>query len=314
MINSVWNTVLAILQKNNYGTITPSDFNLWALQAQLERFQDYFNDYNRQINLENARRSGTDMADISKEIAECIETFSVSKFLNNSSNNTFSYPSLATTGDIAYMIGKILTYTEELAIGANTSIVANQLVATAGGFSSTTIKANDIVINTTDGTVARVVAVLSATEISLTADIFTATPESYKVISARSPREADKITHGKATMLNTSLLTFPNTTFPAYTLEGQLLTLFPSTINLKGQVEAQYYRYPTPCKWTYVSLIGGAPVFDQSQPDYMDFELPEGEETNLVIKICQYAGLSLREQQVVEFAKREQQENDQPKM
>ena len=36
MINSVRNTVLAIINKNNYGYISPSDFNLFAKQAQLE--------------------------------------------------------------------------------------------------------------------------------------------------------------------------------------------------------------------------------------------------------------------------------------
>ena len=42
MINSVRNTVLAILNKNNYGYIAPNDFNLYAKQAQLDLFEDYF--------------------------------------------------------------------------------------------------------------------------------------------------------------------------------------------------------------------------------------------------------------------------------
>ena len=42
MINSVRNTVLAILNKNNYGYISPSDFNLFAKQAQMDIFEDYF--------------------------------------------------------------------------------------------------------------------------------------------------------------------------------------------------------------------------------------------------------------------------------
>ena len=42
MINSVRNTVLAIINKNNYGYISPSDFNLFAKQAQLDLFDEYF--------------------------------------------------------------------------------------------------------------------------------------------------------------------------------------------------------------------------------------------------------------------------------
>ena len=60
MINSVRNTVLAIINKNNYGYISPSDFNLFAKQAQLDIFDEYFILYNQQLNEENARVSGSD--------------------------------------------------------------------------------------------------------------------------------------------------------------------------------------------------------------------------------------------------------------
>eukprot|EP01043_Picozoa_sp_COSAG02_P095176 COSAG02_NODE_31556_length_531_cov_1.219907_2_plen_69_part_01 len=62
MINSVRNTVLAILNKNNYGYISPQDFNLFAKQAQLDIFEDYFYQYNYQLNKENKRMSGTGYA------------------------------------------------------------------------------------------------------------------------------------------------------------------------------------------------------------------------------------------------------------
>ena len=42
MIDAVRNTVLAILNKNNYGYLSPSDFNLYAQQVKLEIFEDYF--------------------------------------------------------------------------------------------------------------------------------------------------------------------------------------------------------------------------------------------------------------------------------
>ena len=64
MINSVRNTVLAILNKNNYGYISPSDFNLYAKQAQMDLFEDLFYEYNYQIIKENVRQSGTGYANI----------------------------------------------------------------------------------------------------------------------------------------------------------------------------------------------------------------------------------------------------------
>ena len=66
MIDSVYKTVLTIVNKNNYGYINPTDFNLFARTAQLELFENMFYDYNNRINLENLRKSGTGYADILK--------------------------------------------------------------------------------------------------------------------------------------------------------------------------------------------------------------------------------------------------------
>ena len=40
MINEVYSTVLSVLNKNNYGYLSPADFNLFAEQAQLD-VEDY---------------------------------------------------------------------------------------------------------------------------------------------------------------------------------------------------------------------------------------------------------------------------------
>ena len=83
MINSVRQTVMSVLNKNNYGYISPSDFNLYAKQAQLDLFENYFYQYNYQLQKENARQSGTGYADITKGLEEVINTFSETKFLSH---------------------------------------------------------------------------------------------------------------------------------------------------------------------------------------------------------------------------------------
>ena len=70
MINEVRNAVMAVINKNNYGYISPSDFNLFAEQAQLDIFEDYFYLYNNQLNSEVMRKSGTGYANITKGIVE----------------------------------------------------------------------------------------------------------------------------------------------------------------------------------------------------------------------------------------------------
>tara|TARA_R110002073_G_scaffold291893_1_gene457052 strand:+ start:586 stop:1335 length:750 start_codon:yes stop_codon:yes gene_type:complete len=112
MIDSVRNTVLSVLNKNNYGYISPSDFNLFAKQAQLEVFEDYFSDYNNALNKENARRSGTEYANASKSISESIDIFSVTQDLPIpvAGVNIFTLPAVTATGDDFYLLNKVLFY------------------------------------------------------------------------------------------------------------------------------------------------------------------------------------------------------------
>lgn len=243
MINSVRNTVLAILNKNNYGYISPSDFNLFAKQAQLEIFEEYFSGYNDLINKENARVSGTDYADQRKALEEAIETFAVTSTLSQvaPATNRFYLPSVTTTGFDYFMLNKVLCYD-------------------ASGVT--------------------------------------------RVFKA----EAEKVTHGKITLLLNSNLTAPTENFPAYTQEGGILTVYPTTINLANEVDASYIRYPKDPKWTYTTLTNGEPVFNQSPGlGYQDFELPIEDEIKLVSKILQYAGMSIREIEAVQFGGAEEQ-------
>ena len=130
MINSVRQTVMSVLNKNNYGYISPSDFNLFAKQAQLDLFEDYFYSYNYQINKENARKSGTGYADITKGLEEVIDTFSETLPLTQSVVNTNGYflPSLLTTNNDYYLINKMLINNKVITSGTTTSNVVEYIV------------------------------------------------------------------------------------------------------------------------------------------------------------------------------------------
>lgn len=310
MINEVRNAVLSILNKNNYGYISPSDFNLFAKNAQMELYEEYYSSYNKVINAENSRTSGTDYADIENPIAETLETFLVTDYLSHISGNTFSVPTLTTVGNNSYYILKVLCYPTSLTSGTNTSVVLNSLVNSTASFLSNGITAGDIVVNLDTNAVSEVVTVSSNTTIVLISNIFLTTAKSYKIFS-QNTIEADKVSIGKITMLNSSSLTKPSNIFPSYTLQGDNIKTYPNTINTKGQVQAVYFRYPKVPKWTYINLIDGSPAFDQSQSDYQDFELPTEDEYKLVTKILEYCGMSIRETEVTQFGMM-QQAHEQP--
>jgi hypothetical protein len=48
-VNTVYTTVLSILNKEQRGYITPDEFNKLATQVQLDIFENYFEDLNQQL-------------------------------------------------------------------------------------------------------------------------------------------------------------------------------------------------------------------------------------------------------------------------
>jgi len=318
MINSVRNTVLSVLNKNNYGYISPSDFNLYAQQAQMELYEEYYNNYNKVVIIENQRQSGDDYANMSKPIAEVLETFIVSDFLVpiftplGSASTKFEIPSNVTTGNSGFMLSRISYYNNRRYLGTNTSVATFQLVDSTVDFYSLGVVVGDIVLNQTTFTNALVVNILSATSLEIDTDIFPINiGDGYAIYSATDISEAEKVTDGKIWMLNSSMLTAPSQMFPAYTLFQTALMPHPSKPAIYGDVRANYFRYPKNPKWTYISLAGGEPVFDQTQPDYQDFEMPLEDEYKLAMKILQYCGVSIREQTVTQFAMAQEQ-HEQP--
>lgn len=321
MINSVRNTVLSVLNKNNYGYISPADFNLYAKQSQMELFEEYFSSYNKSINAENNRQLGTDYADIRKTIAEVIEGFLMMNNLTPVFNNSFSVPSLTTTGDEAYMINTIICYPVILNSGLIDALGSGyELIDSTANFITSGVQVGDIVVNSAVPPYNAVVtSVISATTLLLSTPLFYSyIGESYIVLSAEDGVEAEKVIESKIFMLNRSNLTAPSTIFPSYVLNNKLygvdqsvVTVYPTAINIYGQVVCTYFRYPKEPKWTYQTLFNGEPSFDQSQLDYQDFELPNEDEFKLAMKILQYCGVSIREIEVAQFSIA-QEEHEQP--
>jgi hypothetical protein len=295
MINSVRNAVLAILNKNNYGYISPSDFNLFAINAQMEIFEDLFKDYNLAINAENLRVSGTEYADTKKAIEEVMETFLTSKALVKKANNSFYQPSVITTGGSAFMINKVTVYPSIISNGVSTSAVVDELECSSADFITDGVAIGDIVSNTATNSTTTVIGIISSTELNLADDIFALPGQVFYIYNSKVSSIAEKVSNVDIARLNASNLTSPTTTYPSYTIIGDAITCYPNTINTYGAVVADYFRYPKDPKWTYSTLSSGDPVFNQSQPDYQDFELPSDYEYLLVAKILSYCGISIRE-------------------
>lgn len=321
MINSVRNTVLSVLNKNNYGYISPSDFNLFAKNAQMELYDEYFNNYNKLINSENARMSGVDYADLKKSMSENMENLMRTDFLvpivSVATLGTKVGGSGYTTGVYYNVIMTAVSgpmYTAPIATitvsGGAVTVVT--LTSYGSGVSTSTVLSapSSLIGGTGSGFSVPVATVTSSSNKYYMPTANTTGSEAYMVnkiicydpITNARLGEAEKVTNSSITLLIESPLTSPTTKYPAYTLQGETITVYPDTINGRNSLQCSYFSFPLPPKWTYITLFNGEPAFDQSQPDYQDFQLPQQDEYKLVMKILQYCGISIRENEVVQYA------------
>lgn len=241
MINDVRDSVMSLLNKDNRGYITPTEFNAYARQAQLDIFQKYMYEYSNAIIKQNARYHGEGYSNIAKRVSETLDRLSEYQTMTyNLVSGTLAMPS------DCYYIEKIIY---------NNSV------------------------------------------------------------------EVDRVDHSKILNLINSNLTAPTASYPAYILTSDSsvgstpgsITVYPNSLmnqiappSTATNIQIRYVRYPKDPVWTYNTISGGEPIFDPSNLSYQDFEIPYEEFANLVVKILQYAGLSIRESEVVQDAKAEE--------
>ena len=92
-VNTVYQTVLSILNKEQRGFLTPAEFNKLGAQVQLDIFEKYFEDLNQQIRIPQADADYSDRVMNVDEKLAIFKTFGTATY-NNSSNPNLRYFSL----------------------------------------------------------------------------------------------------------------------------------------------------------------------------------------------------------------------------
>jgi|TARA_X000001382_G_scaffold55311_2_gene37846 hypothetical protein len=149
-------------------------------------------------------------------------------------------------------------------------------------------------------------------------DEFTYPSDLYRVgIVSVSDVVADRASHEEIKYINLTPLTYPVKTQPVYTLSNTGVVVYPSDIT--SGVKLDYLKKPIRPKWGYV-LQGTIPyydptVFDPANDSYdtaaksYNFELHPSEENNLVVKILNYSGVVIKQQDVAGFAQGKENQN-----
>ena len=224
-VNTVYQTVLMILNKEQRGYMTPTEFNTVATQVQLEVFEKYFDDLNQQLRIPQA---DTDYADRQENIDEKIAIF-----------KTFGDALYTTDGSLSYFELPIDdAYTEEVVFYRLGNVLYND----------------------------------------------------EKVVQ--------RLDRHEFYYANQSRLTKPSTINPAYLYENQKLFIKPTSIVSKITVD--YVRKPVDVNW--VIRLGSLGQYEYNDLASVDFELHESEQTEVILKILLYAGIIIRDNEIVQTA------------
>jgi len=123
--------------------------------------------------------------------------------------------------------------------------------------------------------------------------------------------EVQRVSRSEVIQLHRSKLTKPNfTKYPAkitnpiYIYEYPYIYFMPGAIpesNYK-YIEANYLKKPEEINWTYTVNSVGAFIYDPTSANLQDFELHISERSEVITNILLYAGLVIRDPQIVQAA------------
>jgi len=241
-VDRVYQKVLAIANKEQRGYITPQEFNLFADQAQMAIFEQYFYD------LEQRQRgpgNSFDYADIVSNIEEKISLFDV----------------------------------HDTSIGASVS--------------------GEFTLQNLGNTWWRLGSV----------KVLHVNPAAVGFANINKYREAEQVQQKEINKYLDSYLTnrFGGPYYTRYrnSIGVPMIRVFPNDVS---DVLVSYIRKPHPPNWTYVIVDGENASFN-SAGGAVDFELHDSEENELVVKILQLAGITIKNPELVQAATQEEIKN-----
>tara|TARA_Y100000004_G_C8925600_1_gene417506 strand:- start:502 stop:1251 length:750 start_codon:yes stop_codon:yes gene_type:complete len=232
-VNTVYQTVLLILNKEQRGYLTPNEFNKIATQVQLEIFEKYFEDLNQQLRKPGLTEEYADRVDHLNEEIGIFQTYNDCTYDNVTTPNQ---PFFYLPSDV-HRIGTIM----------------------------------------------------------------------YK-----GEQQIQRTNRGEYLHLYMSKLTRPTTNYPLYIQEGQFDSNAPATpailhdkiyvypAQIQSDVSISYIRKPLDVVWGFTSGGLGQYVYDVNLST--NFEISNTEQTEVVLRILGYAGVVIRDPQIVQAA------------
>lgn len=289
-VDTVYRTVLLILNKESRGYLTPDEYNKIGAQVQLEMFNEYFEDLNQQLRIPE---NDSEYSNRVKNIEEKLAPFkTIPTTANYNPGGYFNLPtpsSQVAQETITTIIGQA-AYAFQVLQAAQVAEGTLQVffdgvlqtenigytLSASGGF---------ITVSPTPATVFTINVVLYQNDF-------------YKIgtVIYDDELEVERINRNDFLYVNMSPLTKPTAEYPVYIFEENKLYVYPKSI--QSDITASYLKKPIAPVWAFT--ISGGYIYDPANS--VNFELQPTEQTSLIIRILAYAGVVIRDPQIVQAA------------
>jgi hypothetical protein len=290
-VDTVYKTVLLILNKEQRGYMTPDEFNKIATQVQLEIFENYFENLNQQLRVPD---NDSEYADRIKNLDEQIAVF---KTINNCSLEAVGEWALPTSsGATIYsepvfptVIGQssyTLTLLTQAQIQTGTvKVYFNGIIQNSSQYS---ITGNTLILTAVPSTVFNILVTVTANDF-------------YRLgtVIYNDEIEVQREQRNNLLYITQSPLTKPTKKYPIYIYEENKIYVYPKDITTN--ISASYVRKPKDVIWNFTAT---APYYTYvyNPNTSQQFELMISEQTNVITRILLYSGVVIKDPQIIQVA------------
>ena len=289
-VDTVYRTVLLIINKEQRGYLTPDEFNKTATQVQLEIFNEYFEDLNQQIRVPE---NDSEYANRNKNLQEKIAIFHADG--NCQWNNLGGYFDVPASHQ-GPPVSETIT-----AINSATSYTLTTLTASQIASGLPTVSFDGVLQPDSTWSISGNILILSTFPANGTNILINVYPyDFYKLgtVIYKGEKEVQYVQPNELLELNLSPLTKPSLYWPVYKYKDLKIYVYPQTIT--SDISATYIRKPLNPSWNFTIGASGQYIYNPNLS--VNFELHPIEQTNLITRILLYSGIVIKDPQIIQIA------------
>jgi hypothetical protein len=290
-VDTVYKTVLLILNKEQRGYMTPDEFNKIATQVQLEIFENYFENLNQQLRVPD---NDSEYADRIKNLDEQIAVFKTIGDCSLVSTGTWILPT--SSGATIYsepIFSTVIGQSNYVLTSLNQAQIQNGVIK---------VYFDDVLQNSNNYSIANNILTLTTIPTTVFSVFVTVTANDFYRLGTviyNDEIEVQREQRNNLLYINQSPLTKPSKKYPIYIYEENKIYIYPKDIS--SGISASYVRKPKDVIWNFTA---NPPYYTYTyNPNTsQQFELMISEQTNVITRILLYSGVVIKDPQIIQVA------------